>query len=45
MGDMLGASRACIVNFVVRTVKKMVPAYTLPGAVRFKQMLGRRPRT
>jgi long-chain acyl-CoA synthetase len=40
MGDMLGAVKGGIVNFVVRTVKKMVPAYTLPNAVRFKQMLG-----
>ena len=28
-----------IVNFVVRNVKKMVPAYSLPGAVSFKKVL------
>jgi long-chain acyl-CoA synthetase len=30
MGDQLGCSRA-LVNYVVRNVKKMVPAYSLPG--------------
>ncbi|MFZ6814203.1 long-chain fatty acid--CoA ligase [Undibacterium sp. Rencai35W] len=39
MGDMLGGVKGAIVNFVVRNVKKMVPAFSLPGAVRFKQML------
>src|SRR5207249_9425832 len=39
MGDLLGTLKGAIVNFVVRNVKKMVPAYTLPGAVRFNQML------
>jgi len=34
MGDMLGF-KGVIVNFVVRRVKKMVPAYSLPGAVSF----------
>ncbi|MDB5627930.1 MAG: long-chain-fatty-acid--CoA ligase [Tardiphaga sp.] len=34
MGDMLGL-KGMIVNLVVRRVKKMVPAYTLPGAVAF----------
>ena len=35
MGDMLGFPKSLIVNYVVRKVKKMVPAYDLPGAVRF----------
>jgi long-chain acyl-CoA synthetase len=39
MGDLLGGVKGSIVNFVVRNVKKMVPAFTLPGAVRFKQAL------
>ncbi|MCU6434806.1 long-chain fatty acid--CoA ligase [Undibacterium sp. Jales W-56] len=39
MGDMLGGVKGAIVNFVVRNVKKMVPAFSLPGAIRFKQML------
>jgi long-chain acyl-CoA synthetase len=38
MGDMLGL-KGVIVNLVVRRVKKMVPAYTLPGAVPFNDAL------
>jgi len=34
MGDLLGL-KGMIVNLVVRRVKKMVPAYSLPGAVLF----------
>jgi long-chain acyl-CoA synthetase len=39
MGDLLGV-KGCLVNFVVRRVKKMVPAWTLPGHVRFKDAIG-----
>ncbi|HEY0844484.1 MAG TPA: long-chain fatty acid--CoA ligase [Noviherbaspirillum sp.] len=39
MGDMLGGVKGALVNFVVRKVKKMVPAYSLPGAVQFKAAL------
>ena len=35
MGDMLGFLKGTIVNYVVRNVKKMVPAFQIPGAVRF----------
>jgi len=44
LGDQLGALKGAVVNFVVRNVKKMVPAYELPGAVRFNDALalGRR---
>ena len=35
MGDQLGLLKGALVNYVVRHVKKMVPAYSLPGAVRF----------
>ncbi len=38
LGDLLGF-KGLIVNFVVRSVKKLVPAWSLPGAVRFKAML------
>ncbi|OCW56420.1 long-chain fatty acid--CoA ligase [Hoeflea olei] len=38
MGDMLGL-KGHIVNFVVRKVKKMVPAWSLPGHVSFKAAL------
>ena len=39
MGEMLGGLKGHIVNFVVRNVKKMVPAFALPNAVRFKDVL------
>ena len=35
MGDLLGFPKGPIVNFVVRRVKKMVPAWSLPGHVKF----------
>lgn len=35
MGDQLGLAKGALVNYVVRNVKKMVPAFNLPGAVRF----------
>jgi long-chain acyl-CoA synthetase len=38
LGDMLGP-KGLIVNFVVRKVKKMVPAFALPSARRFNQVL------
>ncbi|MEO8079219.1 MAG: AMP-binding protein, partial [Caldimonas sp.] len=39
MGDMLGFPKSLLVNHVVRKVKKMVPAFDLPGAVRFNDAL------
>ena len=38
MGDLLGF-KGVIVNFVVRKVKKMVPAYSIPSAVPFNEAL------
>ncbi len=38
LGDLLGVKGA-IVNFVVRNVKKMVPAFELPSAERFNAVL------
>ncbi len=38
LGEMLGV-KGLIVNLVVRKVKKMVPAYELPGALSFKEVL------
>ena len=35
MGDLLGGLKGTLVNFVVRKVKKMVPAFSLPGSFRF----------
>ncbi|MGK5054166.1 long-chain-fatty-acid--CoA ligase [Janthinobacterium sp. RB2P8] len=39
MGDLLGSLKGTIVNFVVRKIKKMVPAFSLPGAISFNKML------
>jgi long-chain acyl-CoA synthetase len=35
MGDLLGFPKGLIVNFVVRMMRKMVPAWSLPGHVKF----------
>ena len=37
MGDMLSLTKGALVNFVVRNMKKMVPDFDLPGAVKFNQ--------
>jgi long-chain acyl-CoA synthetase len=44
MGDMLGSLKGTLVNWVVRKRKKLVPAFNLPGAVRFNDAIaqGRR---
>jgi long-chain acyl-CoA synthetase len=39
MGDMLGTLKGAIVNLVVRRVKKLVPAFSLPGSISYKRML------
>jgi long-chain acyl-CoA synthetase len=39
IGDLLGFPKGALVNFAVRRVKKMVPAYSLPGHVRFNDAL------
>ncbi|MCC2963492.1 long-chain fatty acid--CoA ligase [Massilia sp. IC2-278] len=39
MGEMLGGAKGMLVNFVVRSIKKMVPDFTLPNMVRFKDAL------
>jgi long-chain acyl-CoA synthetase len=39
MGDQLGWLNGAVVNFVIRHVKKLVPAYSLPGAVSFNAAL------
>jgi long-chain acyl-CoA synthetase len=39
MGDLLGGLKGLIVNLVVRHVKKLVPAFSLPGAVPFNRAL------
>ncbi|MEN3374088.1 long-chain-fatty-acid--CoA ligase [Dechloromonas sp. ZS-1] len=39
LGEMLGGLKGTIVNFVIRHVKKMVPAWHLPGAIKFNAAL------
>ncbi|MEO8802912.1 MAG: AMP-binding protein [Rudaea sp.] len=39
LGDMLGGAKSLLVNFVVRRIKKLVPAYLIPGSVRFNKAL------
>ncbi|WP_425256746.1 long-chain-fatty-acid--CoA ligase [Rubrivivax sp. RP6-9] len=41
MGDMLGLLKGTIVNHVVRNVKKLVPAFSLPTAVKFNDALAK----
>jgi long-chain acyl-CoA synthetase len=39
LGDLLGFPKGLIVNFVVRRVKKMIPAWSLPGHVAFNAVI------
>jgi long-chain acyl-CoA synthetase len=39
MGDLLGGVKGALVNFVVRNLKRMVPAYEFDHALRFNQVL------
>ena len=41
MGDRLGVLKGAVVNHVVRKVKKLVPEFSLPRAVRFNEALAR----
>ena len=41
MGDQLGLIKGALVNYVVRHSKKLVPAFNLPGAVRFNEAIAR----
>jgi long-chain acyl-CoA synthetase len=41
MGDQMGWLRGAVVNYVVRRVKQMVPAFSLPTAVPFQTALSR----
>lgn len=38
-GDLLGLVKGAIYNYMVRNVKKLVPPFNLPGAVRFNSAL------
>ncbi|AMS32781.1 long-chain fatty acid--CoA ligase [Betaproteobacteria bacterium UKL13-2] len=39
LGDLLGFPKSLLVNWVIKHRKKMVPAWNIPGAVSFKQVL------
>ena len=41
LGDMLGFPKGLAVNFVIKSIRKMVPAWNIPGAVSFKSVLRR----
>ena len=41
LGDMLGPLKGPLVNHLVRRVRKLVPSFQLPGAVRFSDALAR----
>ena len=41
LGDMFGAFKGMLMNWVVRKVKKMVPDYRIPNAITFKQALAK----
>ena len=40
VGDLLAVPKGFIVNFVLRHVRKQVPAWSIPGSVSFKTILG-----
>ena len=39
LGDLVGFPKGTVINFVLKYVKKLVPDYDIPGAVRFKDTL------
>jgi long-chain acyl-CoA synthetase len=39
VGDLLGFPRGFIVNFVLRRIRKQIPAWRMPGAIPFKRAL------
>jgi long-chain acyl-CoA synthetase len=39
LGDLLGFPKGLIVNFVVRTIRKMIPAWSLPGHFAFNAVI------
>ena len=41
IGDQLGLLKGALVNYMVRHAKKLVPAFNLPGAVRFNDAVAR----
>ncbi len=41
LGEMLGLAKGSVVNFVVRRIKKLVPAWRLPNAITMRAALAR----
>ncbi|MEO8809005.1 MAG: AMP-binding protein [Rhodanobacter sp.] len=41
LGDMLGFPRSALINFALKYIKRMVPAFNFPTAVRFRDALER----
>jgi len=39
VGDLFPPVKACLVNFVIKSIKRMVPRWKLPGAIGFKAAL------
>ena len=39
IGDLLGGFKGGLTNFVIRNVKKMVPAFSIPGSLNLKKIL------
>ncbi|BBN83355.1 long-chain-fatty-acid--CoA ligase [Pseudoalteromonas sp. A25] len=43
LGDMMGGVKKHLVNFVVKHIKKMVPSFSLPNPISFKEVVGANP--
>ncbi|UAW99778.1 long-chain-fatty-acid--CoA ligase FadD1 [Halopseudomonas nanhaiensis] len=41
VGDLLPPVKRLLINFVIRSVKKMVPAYSIPGMVKFNDAMAK----
>jgi long-chain acyl-CoA synthetase len=41
IGDLLGFPKSLVVNFVIKHVKKMVPSWSLPGNIKFNDVLAK----
>ncbi|MCW8806660.1 MAG: AMP-binding protein [Rhodanobacter sp.] len=41
IGDLLGFTKGALINFALKHVKKMIPAFDLPQAVRFRDALAK----
>ena len=39
IGDLLGGFKGGLVNFVIRNIKNMVPAFSIPGSLKLKKIL------